>query len=81
MKSIVFHALCGMAVALAARVALPGHSPEGPLLSAILGATGGLGADWFGRRAGLYGADQAPSFVMSVLGAMALMLVYGVVGH
>lgn len=75
------HAVFGMVAALGVRLVLPGHSPEGPYASAFLGAIGGLAADWFGRRAGLYHADQAASFVMSILGAMAFLLVYGLIGH
>jgi uncharacterized membrane protein YeaQ/YmgE (transglycosylase-associated protein family) len=80
-KSRLIHALCGVAVAVSARYLLPGEHPHGYLLPVLLGAIGGWIADWIGQRAGLYRTDQPASFVMSVLGAMALMLVYGVVGH
>ncbi len=81
MKSRLIHALCGVAVAIGALSLLPGGHPNGYLLPVLLGAVGGWTADWLGQRAGLYRTDQPASFVMSVLGAMALILVYGVVGH
>lgn len=81
MKSWFAHALCGIAVALGARFLLPGHGPQGHVFTIVLGAIGGMFADWFGRRAGLYAKDQVASWVMSSLGSMALMLVYGVLGQ
>ena len=79
MTSHLTHALCGMAAALGAQFLLPGHSPESYLLPVVLGALGGCIADWFGQRAGLYRTDQPASFAMSALGAMAFLLIYGVI--
>lgn len=78
---MIAHAACGAITALAARFLLPGHSPESYLLPAVLGAAGGIAADWLGRRARLYQPGQPASWAMSVLGSMALLLVYGVIGH
>ena len=78
---MIAHALCGIAAALLARFLLPGQSPDSYLLPVALGAVGGLAADWFGRKACLYRPNQPASWAMSVLGSMALLLVYGVVGH
>lgn len=75
------HALFGAAAAVAARLLLPGHSPENYLVLIALGAAGGLAADWFGQRAHLYTPNQPASWAMSALGAMAFLLVYGVVQH
>ena len=75
------HAVCGALAALAARLLLPGHSPESYLLPIALGAAGGIAADWFGRRAHLYLPNQPARWAMSVLGSMAFLLVYGVIGH
>jgi len=77
----LIYALCGLAVGLTARFFFPGNPPGGYLVPAALGCLGGAFAEALGERAGLYRTGQVASFVMAVLGAMALMLVYGVVNH
>ena len=68
-------AIFGLIAALAVRALLPGHPATGPGTSAILGATGG----WLGAFGGeKFGLHRAPQRLLSVLGAMALMLLYSV---
>lgn len=81
MTSPLIHSLCGAAVGVAVRLLLPGQHGLGYAVPAILGAVGGYAADQMGQKAGLYRRDHAASFVMSGLGAMALMLAYGVAHH
>lgn len=77
----LLYAFCGLAVGLVARSLFPGAPAGGYVVPAVLGCLGGAFAEALGERAGLYRNGQAASFVMAVLGAMALMLVYGVVNH
>lgn len=77
MKSSVTHSLCGAVAAVCARLFLTGQHDFGYLGPAILGAIGGFLADRIGRKAGLYSPDGAASFAMSMLGAMAVLVVYG----
>ena len=79
MNPRLYYASSGIAASLAAHCFFPGHRPGGYLVPAALGALGALLAELFGEKAGLYRPGQVASFVMSILGAMALMLLYSIV--
>jgi uncharacterized membrane protein YeaQ/YmgE (transglycosylase-associated protein family) len=72
-------ALLGLVAGLAARALLPGQPAGGWWTTAILGTAGGWLASFAGERLGLYRAHQKAGFLMSILGAMALMLIYSLV--
>jgi len=57
-------------------IALPGHDPGGFLVTAILGMLGGWLGGFIGRALGWYRDGHPAGFVMSVVGAMALLLAY-----
>lgn len=76
MLSMLGHAVFGLIVGVVAKLLLPGHDPGGFLVTAILGMLGGCLGGFIGRALGWYRDGHPAGFVMSVVGAMALLLAY-----
>jgi len=55
------------------------ESPGGIWITMALGVAGSLVATYLGRTLGWYAADQSAVFLMSILGAMLLLLLYRVI--
>ena len=68
--------LIGLLAGAVAKLLMPGRDPGGILVTMLLGIAGSLVAGYLGRALGLYGEGQAAGFLMSVLGAILLLLVY-----
>lgn len=66
----------GLIVGVVAKLLMPGRDPGGFVVTVLLGIAGALAAGLLGRLAGLYGPGDAAGFVMSTLGAVALLFVY-----
>jgi uncharacterized membrane protein YeaQ/YmgE (transglycosylase-associated protein family) len=76
MLSMIGHAVFGLIVGIVAKLLLPGHDPGGLLVTALIGMVGGWLGGVIGRALGWYGDGHPAGFVMSVVGAMALLLAY-----
>ena len=74
--SILWTLLVGLVVGAVAKLLMPGRDPGGFIITILLGIAGSFVARFVGKATGLYQADQAPGIIASVLGAMALLLVY-----
>jgi uncharacterized membrane protein YeaQ/YmgE (transglycosylase-associated protein family) len=73
---MIGHAVFGLIVGVVAKFLLPGHDPGGLLVTAVIGMVGGWLGGVLGRALGWYGDGHPAGFVMSVIGAMALLLAY-----
>ena len=76
MLSMIGHAVFGLIVGVVAKLLLPGHDPGGLIVTALIGMVGGWLGGVIGRALGWYGDGHPAGFVMSVVGAMALLLAY-----
>jgi uncharacterized membrane protein YeaQ/YmgE (transglycosylase-associated protein family) len=76
MLHMVGHALVGLLIGVCAKLLLPGRDPGGLIVTALIGLAGGWLGGWIGRALGWYKEGQPAGFVMSVIGAMALLLTY-----
>ena len=76
MLSMIGHAVFGLIVGVVAKLLLPGHDPGGLIVTAIIGMVGGWLGGVLGRALGWYSEGHPAGFVMSVIGAMALLLAY-----
>jgi len=70
-------ALIGLVIGLIARALHPGKDDIGFLMTAVLGIGGSFAASFLGQAIGLYKEGQNAGFIMSVLGAIILLVVYG----
>jgi uncharacterized membrane protein YeaQ/YmgE (transglycosylase-associated protein family) len=77
--SYVWMAIVGFVVGLLARAILPGTQSLGIILTAVLGIVGSFVAGYLGQALGLYQAGQGAGFIGSVVGAIVVLFVYGLV--
>jgi len=73
--------LFGLVVGIVAKFLTPGRDPGGFILTTLLGVAGALLGGYIGRALGFYGPNQAAGFLMSVLGAIVLLLIYRAVSR
>lgn len=66
----------GLVVGVIAKLLMPGRDPGGIVVTMALGIVGALLGGYMGRAMGLYGPNEAAGFLMSLLGAVVLLVVY-----
>jgi len=76
MLHMIGHAIVGLLVGLIARMLLPGVDPHGIVVTSIIGMVGGWLGGVIGRAAGWYPPGHSAGFIMSVVGAMVLLLIF-----
>ncbi|MCX6119185.1 MAG: GlsB/YeaQ/YmgE family stress response membrane protein [Proteobacteria bacterium] len=74
--SILIALLIGLAVGMVAKVLIPGPSPGGIVMTSVLGIAGSMLAFYAGRDFGWFNNGSSVGFIASVLGAIAILLVY-----
>ncbi len=73
----IWMAIVGFIVGLVARALLPGDQKIGIILTAVLGIAGSFVANLGGQALGWYTAGDGAGFIASVIGALVLLVVYG----
>jgi uncharacterized membrane protein YeaQ/YmgE (transglycosylase-associated protein family) len=68
----------GLIVGLVAKLLMPGRDPGGFIVTIILGIVGGVVGGFIGRAVGWYGPNDPVGFVMAVIGAIILLVIYRV---
>jgi uncharacterized membrane protein YeaQ/YmgE (transglycosylase-associated protein family) len=71
--------IVGLVVGLIARALKPGDDRMGLIMTIILGVAGSLIAGYVGRALGWYQPGQPAGWVASVIGAIVLLVIYGIV--
>ena len=66
----------GLIVGVIAKLLMPGRDPGGFIVTALLGIAGALLGGWIGRFAGLYRPGEAAGLIMSIFGAIVLLVLY-----
>jgi uncharacterized membrane protein YeaQ/YmgE (transglycosylase-associated protein family) len=66
----------GLIIGAIAKLLMPGRDPGGFIVTILLGIAGALLGGFLGRAMGLYGPGEAAGFVMSLIGAIILLLLY-----
>jgi uncharacterized membrane protein YeaQ/YmgE (transglycosylase-associated protein family) len=77
--SYLYMAFIGLIVGAVARFVLPGKQNLGWIMTAILGIAGSFLANYAGAALGWYKAGEVSGFIASVIGAVILLVVYGMV--
>ncbi|MBT2794677.1 MULTISPECIES: GlsB/YeaQ/YmgE family stress response membrane protein [Paraburkholderia] len=79
MLSFIGTVIVGLVVGLIARAVKPGDDRMGLIMTIILGIAGSLIAGYIGRALGWYQPGQAAGWIASVIGAIILLVIYGMV--
>ena len=68
--------LFGLIVGAVAKLIMPGNDPGGIIVTMLLGIVGAVVGGWLGRALGFYGPNDPAGFLMSLVGAVALLAMY-----
>jgi uncharacterized membrane protein YeaQ/YmgE (transglycosylase-associated protein family) len=78
MLSLLWEMIIGLIVGALAKFLMPGKGPGGIWITMIIGIAGSILATYLGQAIGWYQAGQGAGFIMSVVGAILLLLIYRV---
>ena len=67
----------GLLVGIIAKLLVPGKDPGGIIVTTLLGIAGAFVGTWLGRL--FFGAHYYAGWIMSIVGAMVLLLLYRVI--
>ena len=79
MLSLLGTLIVGFIVGLIARAIMPGNQSMGFIMTTILGIVGSLVASYGGAAIGLYAQGTPAGWIASVVGAIVLLALYGLV--
>ena len=79
MFSLIGTVIIGFVVGLIARAVKPGDDKLGLIMTAVLGIAGAFLAKYAGQMIGLYKAGEHAGFLASVVGAIIVLVIYGLV--
>ena len=74
--SIIVWIVFGLIVGAVAKLLMPGRDPGGIIVTILLGIVGALLGGWIGQALGLYGPNEPAGFLMAVVGAIIVLLMY-----
>jgi len=76
---IIVMIIVGFIVGLIARAIMPGTQSMGFILTTVLGIVGAVVAGFLGRALGWYGEGEPVGWIASVVGALIVLFIYGMV--
>jgi uncharacterized membrane protein YeaQ/YmgE (transglycosylase-associated protein family) len=79
MLGLLWEMIIGLVVGVVAKFLMPGKDPGGIWITMIIGIAGAIFATYLGQAIGWYQAGQGAGFIMSVVGAILLLLIYRVI--
>jgi uncharacterized membrane protein YeaQ/YmgE (transglycosylase-associated protein family) len=68
--------IIGLVIGAVAKLLMPGKDPGGFIITMLLGIAGSFLATFLGRALGLYPEGASAGFIMSVIGAVLLLIIY-----
>ena len=74
MGAIISTLVIGLIVGAIAKLLMPGRDPGGCLITILLGIAGAFVGTWIGRV--VWGDNYVAGWIMSIVGAMLLLLIY-----
>ena len=66
----------GLIVGFIAKLLMPGRDPGGFIITMLLGIAGAVIGGMLGRTLGWYGPNEGAGYLMSILGAILLLVLY-----
>jgi uncharacterized membrane protein YeaQ/YmgE (transglycosylase-associated protein family) len=78
---ILWTIIIGFIVGVIAKFIMPGDKsePKGFILTAVLGIVGAFVATYLGQAVGWYRVGESAGFIGSIVGAVILLFLYGLV--
>jgi uncharacterized membrane protein YeaQ/YmgE (transglycosylase-associated protein family) len=73
---ILYMLLIGLIIGALAKAVMPGRDPGGILVTIALGIAGSVLAGFVGREMHVYAPNEAAGFIVSILGAVVLLVGY-----
>lgn len=77
--SIIWTIIIGFIAGLVARALKPGNDSAGFIVTTLIGIVGSLAATYIGQAMGWYRAGEGAGFIASVVGAIVLLFVWGMI--
>ena len=78
--SIIWTIIIGFLAGVVAKFIMPGsNEPSGFVMTTILGIVGAFVASFLGQALGWYKAGEGAGFIGAVVGAIILLVIYGLV--
>ena len=79
--SILWTIIIGFIAGVVAKLLMPGdkYEPQGFILTTILGIVGAFVATYLGQAVGWYKSGESAGFVGAVVGAIILLVIYGLI--
>lgn len=74
--TILWTIIIGFVIGLIARALMPGRDPAGFIITTVLGIAGALLGSLIGRVLGFYGEGDPAGLILSVVGAILLLVGY-----
>jgi uncharacterized membrane protein YeaQ/YmgE (transglycosylase-associated protein family) len=74
--SLLLFLVFGLIVGVLARFIVPGREPGGWIVSMIIGVLGSILGGYMGQALGWYREGQSAGFLMSLLGAIVVVVLY-----
>lgn len=71
--------LFGLVIGIIAKLLMPGRDPGGFIITILLGIAGALLGGFVGRTMGFYGENEGAGWLMSIAGAILLLVIYRVI--
>ena len=66
----------GLIVGAIAKLLMPGRDPGGFIVTMLLGMVGAVLGGFVGRSMGFYGPQEGAGILMSIVGAIVVLLLY-----
>ena len=76
MFTVIGWIIFGLIVGVIAKLLVPGKDPGGFITTILIGIAGALLGGWIGRAAGWYGPNQGAGWIVSIIGAIVLLIIY-----
>jgi uncharacterized membrane protein YeaQ/YmgE (transglycosylase-associated protein family) len=74
--SIIGWIFFGLVVGIVAKFVMPGRDPGGFVVTVLLGVVGAVLGGYLGRALGWYREGDAAGFLVAVLGAIVVLVLY-----
>jgi uncharacterized membrane protein YeaQ/YmgE (transglycosylase-associated protein family) len=76
MSGVLAWIIFGLIVGVLAKLVMPGKDPGGMIVTILLGIVGAVVAGYLGRALGFYVEGEPAGWIMSIVGAILLLVLY-----